>query len=55
MALSAILRLQTIVSREISSSSEIAVVIAGSIHADTIENVVLDKAEIESNIRTNKH
>ena len=54
MASSTILRLQTIVSREISSRKEFAVVTVGSIHAGTSENIIPDKAEIKINIRTSQ-
>jgi len=36
------MRLQTILSREVSSSNEFAVVTVGSIHAGATENVILD-------------
>lgn len=52
MASSTVLRLQTILSREVSSSSEFAVVTVGSIHAGFSENVIPDTAEIKINIRT---
>lgn len=52
MASSTVLRLQTILSREVSSSTEFAVVTVGSIHAGFSENVIPDKAEIKINIRT---
>ena len=54
MASSTVLRLQTILSREVSSSTEFAVVTVGSIHAGVSENVIPDKAEIKINIRTSK-
>ena len=54
MASSTVLRLQTILSREVSSSTEFAVVTVGSIHAGSSENVIPDKAEIKINIRTRK-
>ena len=52
MASSTVLRLQTILSREVSSSYEFAVVTVGSVHAGFSENVIPDKAEIKINIRT---
>ena len=52
MAASAILRLQTIVSREISASDEMAVVTVGTIHAGQAENVIPDQAEVGMNVRT---
>ena len=54
MASSTVLRLQTILSREVSSSTEFAVVTVGSIHAGFSENVIPDKAEIKINIRTSQ-
>ena len=54
MASSTIVRLQTILSREISSRNEFAVVTVGSIHAGTSENVIPEKAEIKVNIRTSQ-
>ena len=54
MAASTILRLQTILSREISSRKDFAVVTVGSIHAGTSENIIPDTAEIKINIRTSK-
>ena len=54
MASSTVLRLQTILSREVSSSTEFAVLTVGSIHAGFSENVIPDKAEIKINIRTSQ-
>ena len=54
MAASTILRLQTILSREISSRKDFAVVTVGSIHAGTSENIIPDTAEIKINIRTSE-
>lgn len=51
MAASAVLRLQTIVSREISPYSQ-AVVTVGEFHAGTAENIIADNAYIKLNIRT---
>lgn len=54
MASSTVLRLQTILSREVSSSSEFAVVTVGFVHAGLSENVIPDKAEIKINVRTSE-
>jgi len=51
MAASIVIRLQTIVSREISPS-ESAVVTIGSLHSGTTENVIPDEATLTINIRT---
>ncbi|MFJ2773225.1 amidohydrolase [Streptomyces sp. NPDC087300] len=51
MAASTVLRLQTIVSREIAGG-ETAVVTVGSIHAGTTDNVIPDEAELRINIRS---
>jgi len=51
MAASVVLRLQTIVSREISAS-EAAVVTVGALQAGTKENVIPDEAVIKLNVRT---
>ncbi len=53
MASSTVIRLQTIVSREVSSG-EFAVVTVGSVHAGLSENVIPDTAEIKINIRTSQ-
>jgi hippurate hydrolase len=51
MAASTVLRLQTIVSREIAAN-EAAVVTVGSLQAGTKENVIPDEAIIKLNVRT---
>jgi amidohydrolase len=51
MAAAAVLRLQTIVSREIAAT-EAAVVTVGSLQAGTKENVIPDEAIIKLNVRT---
>jgi metal-dependent amidase/aminoacylase/carboxypeptidase family protein len=51
MAAATVMRLQTIVSREIAQS-ESAVVTIGSLHAGTTENVIPDEAILTLNIRT---
>ncbi|HZW56428.1 MAG TPA: M20 family metallopeptidase [Nitrososphaerales archaeon] len=51
MAAATVLRLQTIVSREIAAS-ESAVVTVGSIQAGTKENVIPDEALLKLNVRT---
>jgi amidohydrolase len=51
MAAATVMRLQTIVSREIAPS-ESAVVTIGSFHAGTTENVIPDEAILTLNIRT---
>jgi amidohydrolase len=51
MAAATVLRLQTIVSREIAAT-EAAVVTVGSIQAGTKENVIPDEAIIKLNVRT---
>lgn len=51
MAAATVLRLQTIVSREIAAS-EAAVVTVGSLQAGTKENVIPDEAIIKLNVRT---
>ncbi|ATL31098.1 amidohydrolase [Streptomyces formicae] len=51
MAASTVLRLQTIVSREIAGG-ETAVVTVGSIRAGTKDNIIPDEAELQINIRT---
>ena len=51
MAASVVLRLQTIVSREIAAS-ESAVVTVGALQAGTKENVIPDEAIIKLNVRT---
>jgi len=51
MAATTVVRLQTVVSREIAGS-DIAVVTVGAINAGTKDNVIPDTAEIKLNIRT---
>ena len=51
MAASTVLRLQTIVSREVGAS-DAAVVTAGALQAGTKENVIPDEAIIKLNVRT---
>src|SRR5256886_3211928 len=51
MAAATVMRLQTIVSREIAAS-EAAVVTVGSLQAGTKENVIPDEAVIKLNVRT---
>ena len=51
MAASTVLRLQTIVSREIAAT-DAAVVTIGSLQAGTKENVIPDEAIIKLNVRT---
>ncbi|MCX5382860.1 amidohydrolase [Streptomyces sp. NBC_00083] len=53
MAASTVLRLQTIVSREIPGS-ETAVVTVGALNAGTKDNIIPDEAELKLNIRTYK-
>ena len=52
MAAAVVLRLQTIVSREIDPSEEVAVVTVGSLQAGSTENVIADTAELKINVRT---
>ena len=51
LAASVVMRLQTIVSREISATDS-AVVTVGSMHVGTAHNVIADQAELEVNVRT---
>ena len=51
MAASTVLRLQTIVSREVAPS-DAAVVTVGALQAGTKENVIPDEAVIKLNVRT---
>jgi hippurate hydrolase len=51
LAASVVLRLQTIVSREISAT-ESAVVTVGSIHVGTAHNIIADHAVLEVNVRS---
>ena len=54
MAAAVVMKLQTIVSREIDPN-EFAVVTVGSLQAGHTENIIADKAEIRVNIRTQNH
>lgn len=51
MAAATVMRLQTVVSREIGGT-ETAVVTIGSLHAGTKENIIPDHAELGLNVRT---
>jgi hippurate hydrolase len=51
MAAATVLRLQTIVSREIPAT-ESAVVTVGALHAGTKENIIPDEAELKLSVRT---
>ncbi|MEU2248364.1 amidohydrolase [Streptomyces sp. NPDC019224] len=51
MAAAVVMRLQTVVSREIGAS-QAAVVTVGAIHAGTKENIIPDEAELKLNIRS---
>ncbi|WP_158882985.1 amidohydrolase [Amycolatopsis anabasis] len=51
LAASVVLRLQTIVSREVSAT-ESAVLTVGSMHVGTAHNVIADHATLEVNVRT---
>ena len=51
MAAATVLRLQTIVSRELAAT-DAAVVTIGSLQAGTKENVIPDEAIIKLNVRT---
>ncbi|GGV16491.1 hippurate hydrolase [Streptomyces litmocidini] len=51
MAAAVVMRLQTVVSREIGAS-QTAVVTVGSLHAGTKENIIPDTAELKVNIRS---
>lgn len=51
MAAAVVLRLQTVVSREIGGT-EVAVVTVGALHAGTASNIIPDRAELLLNIRT---
>lgn len=54
MAASLILRLQTIVSREVPAD-EPAIISIGSLHAGTRENIIPDEAILKINVRTYNH
>ncbi|WP_425830080.1 amidohydrolase [Streptomyces fractus] len=51
LAAAVVMRLQTVVSREVGAS-QAAVVTVGSIHAGTKENIIADEAELKLNIRS---
>ncbi|WP_323180089.1 peptidase dimerization domain-containing protein [Streptomyces sp. NBC_00893] len=51
MAAAVVMRLQTVVSREVGAS-QTAVVTVGSIHAGTKENIIPDTADLRINIRS---
>lgn len=51
LAASTILRLQTVVSREIAAT-DVAVVTVGAVHAGTAANIIPDSAELRLSIRT---
>jgi amidohydrolase len=51
MAASVVLRLQTIVAREVAPSDQVVVTV-GSLHAGAKENVIPDQASIKLNVRT---
>ena len=51
MACSAVVRLQSIVAREIDTDAEMAVVTVGSIHAGAVENIIPQTAELRINVR----
>lgn len=50
MASAAVLRLQTIVSREVAPQAQVAVTV-GEFHAGTAENIIAETAEIKLNVR----
>ncbi|KAJ6143897.1 Amidohydrolase [Penicillium samsonianum] len=52
MAASTVMRLQTIVSRQISPSQEFAIVTVGSLNTGQAANIIPQKAEMQVNIRT---
>ena len=51
MAASTVMRLQTVVSRDIAAT-DAAVVTVGTLHAGTKENIIPDRAELTCSIRT---
>lgn len=51
MAASVVLRLQTIVAREVDPSEQVVVTV-GSLHSGTKENIIPDQASIKLNVRT---
>ncbi|KAL8944269.1 MAG: hypothetical protein Q9216_000564 [Gyalolechia sp. 2 TL-2023] len=54
MAASVVMKLQTVVSREVDPD-QFAVVTVGSLQAGQTENIIADRAEIRLNIRTQNH
>lgn len=54
MAASLVMKLQTIVSREVDPD-QFAVVTVGSLQAGQTENIIADKAEVRVNVRTQDH
>ena len=52
MAAAVVMRLQTVVSREVDPSEEMAVVTVGSLQAGNTENIIGDTAELKINVRT---
>ncbi|KAK2808812.1 hypothetical protein FQN50_004288 [Emmonsiellopsis sp. PD_5] len=52
MAANAVVRLQTVVSRELDAGSEFGVLSVGSLHAGNAANIIPDTAEMEVNVRT---
>ncbi|KAL8738051.1 MAG: hypothetical protein Q9181_001119 [Wetmoreana brouardii] len=54
MAASVVMKLQTIVSREVDPD-QFAVVTVGSLQAGQTENIIADKAEVRVNVRTQNH
>ncbi len=50
MAAAAVMRLQTIVSREVAPQAQVAVTV-GEFHAGTAENIIAETAEIKLNVR----
>lgn len=52
MAASTVMRLQTIVSRQISPSQEFAIVTVGSLNTGQAANIIPQKAEMQINVRT---
>ncbi|KAL8733592.1 MAG: hypothetical protein Q9166_002001 [cf. Caloplaca sp. 2 TL-2023] len=54
MAASVVMKLQTVVSREVDPD-QFAVVTVGSLQAGQTENIIADKAEVRVNVRTQNH
>ncbi|KAL8680620.1 MAG: hypothetical protein Q9186_003212 [Xanthomendoza sp. 1 TL-2023] len=54
LAASVVMKLQTIVSREVDPD-QFAVVTVGSLQAGQTENIIADKAEVRLNVRTQNH